>query len=112
MTFEERCYYTKFIKFLKDNDCFDKFKENWYNLLRFYPLKINGKYEDEIIDFKFYFFKRRGTPYCYSQIINDSFDWSKTPERDDYWSDIHKKWKKECETLIGELYEFETIRLL
>ena len=31
MTFEERYYYTNFLNFLKENDCFDKFKENWYN---------------------------------------------------------------------------------
>lgn len=50
MTFEERYYYTKFIKFLKDNDCFDKFKENWYNLTRFYAFKINGVYDNKTMD--------------------------------------------------------------
>lgn len=112
MTFEEKCYYTKFIKILKDNDCFDKFKENWYNLKRFYPFKVNGVYDNKIMDFKRYFFERRPKPYCFIYIINDAFSWGFTPEESEFWHKIHNKWKKEYETLIGELYEFETIRLL
>lgn len=103
MTFEERYYYTKFIKFLKDNDCFDKFKENWYNFTRFYAFKVNGVYNNKIMDFKRYFLERRPKPYCYIYIINDAFSWSFTPERSDYWDNIHIEWKKECEEISNNL---------
>lgn len=103
MTFEEKCYYTKFIKFLKDNDCFDKFKENWYNLKRFYPFKVNGVYDNKFMDFKRYFFERRPKPYYIIYIINDAFSWGYTPEESEFWDNIHSKWKKECEEITNNL---------
>lgn len=94
MTFEEKCYYTKFIKFLKDNDSFDKFKENWYNFTRFNAFKVNGVYNNKIMDFKRYFLERKPKPYCYIYIISDAFSWNSTPEGFDYWYNIDDLWRE------------------
>lgn len=98
MNIEMINFYYDFINFLKINDCFDKFKNNWYNLKRMNCRRF-GK--NEIYRFKLYFnptivCKNMFEPWYYycRSVIYDSFNWSKTPEGFDYWYDIDDLWRK------------------
>lgn len=91
-------FYYDFLNFLKENDCFDKFKNNWYSLER---RSYRGFKTDKIYNFKLYFnptivHQDTFAPwdyYCRS-IIYDSFCWSDTPEGWDYWYDIDDLWRE------------------
>lgn len=79
--------YISFISFLKKNDCFDKFKNNWYSQKRY----INGKpcfNLKELCD------------YC-DNIINSAFLWSATLEGSDYWDGIYNLWREKLKKYYG-----------
>lgn len=99
-------YYKQFLNFLKENDCFDKFKNNWYALPRYAPRSRGfGKY--------FYNLKEFLLPPClipmympYKYVKHDSFPWTKTLEGSYFWNEIEDKWFKYSAILFDKDNEF------
>ena len=68
----------QFIKFLRDNDCYDKFIKNYKDVKNIdYHFENNQK----------------------NNFISGAFTWMETPEEHNYWSKLNTKWRK----LIGHL---------
>ena len=79
----------RFIEFLKENDAYEKYKENviffWCNDEESSSLR-NG-----IIEFDYYLKKELyGDPTWY--FVSCLFSWDKTKEDWSFWSDIESKW--------------------
>lgn len=92
-------YYRIFLNFLKENDCFDNFKNNWYKLYRY----VYRGYEKEYYNLKNYLFPSSLMNRCvfYRYVINDSFRWSGTSEGGAFWKEIDDKWIKYTTSLIN-----------
>lgn len=67
------------ISFLKENNCFIEFKENYFKKWHDLP------FED---------FCHKSPIKC---IICDSFFWRETPQGYEYWNVIHHKWIDYCD---------------
>lgn len=98
MNIEISNFYYDFLKFLKKNDCFDKFKNNWYSLKR---RSHRGFEKDNCYNFKLYFnptivWQDAFAPWYYycRSVIYDSFNWNKTSEGFDYWYNIDDLWRE------------------
>ena len=98
MNIEISDFYYNLLNFLKENDCFDKFKNNWYSLKR---RRYRGFKKDKIYNFKLYFnptivCQDTFTPWHYycRGVIYDAFPWNSTPEGFDYWYNIDDLWRE------------------
>lgn len=91
-------YYRIFISFLKENDCFDNFKSNWYKLFRY----VHRSYGKECYNLKKYLFPSSLMNRCvfYRYVINDSFRWDATSEGSTFWKKIDDKWIEYTTKLI------------
>lgn len=92
-------YYKVFLNFLKENDCLDNFKNNWYKLYRY----VYRGYDKEYYNLKNYLFPSSLMDRCvfYRYVINDSFRWSGTSEGSTFWKEIDDKWIKYTTNLIN-----------
>ena len=88
----------EFTRFLEEHDALDKFKDNLWKqgkcLRKYY--KINSKN-------KFYLANIQAS--CehsqHQKLIIISFVYTNTKEGDAYWTSLEFKWKKYCETKLG-----------
>lgn len=87
---KRKYYYKVFLNFLKENNCFDKFKNNWYNA----TCRMNrGCSRANNVPMIYFFSLRKEHAWeYYCNIIYDAFPWNSTPEGEEYWFDIHNKW--------------------
>lgn len=93
MNIETINFYYDFLNFLKENDCFDKFKNNWYNLKRRSCRGFNREYNNlELYLIPADKFPTLTWDYYYCNIIYDAFPWNSTPEGSNFWHKIHNKW--------------------
>lgn len=107
MVNKRKYYYKIFLNFLKKNDCFDNFKNNWYNLEKF---RCNRYCERANNNPKIYFLPL-GNNYNfqnYRYIIFDSFSWIESPEGLKYWQVIDKEWRKYSNNIINADTDFFT----
>ena len=65
-------YKANITKFLKENNCLEKFAKNLFN---------NGKSLESLYT----------KIYSFEDIIDKAFRWSETPEGYNYWCNLHKK---------------------
>lgn len=68
----------EFISFLKRNNCFDEYKENFINLSSYRKFR------------EFLYVEPR------KRYISMAFLWRDTPQGYDYWGDIFEKWNDKC----------------
>lgn len=66
------------ISFLKENNCFIEFKENYVKKWHDLPFE----------------------EFCYETpirwVICDAFFWRDTPQGYDYWGNVHERWNDKC----------------
>lgn len=94
-------YYEMFFDFLKENDCFEKFECNWYNLERRSCRGFDREYNNlELYLIPADMFPTLTWDYYYCNIIYDAFKWIETPEGEEYWFNIHRIWNKYIEENI------------
>lgn len=84
---QDEIKFKKFISFLKENDCLDNFRKNWYEKERFYTTK----YPCVNSNLKKYMFRNA---FSYKDIFTDSFEWEITKEGYFFWSNISSKWSE------------------
>lgn len=77
-----------FLQYLKENNAYDKYKravrtqqniKGWYNHIN--PLTISAIANPSILS---------NEP---NELINFSFNWTRTPEGHTYWSDLDVRWR-------------------
>lgn len=71
----------EFISFLKRNNCFDEYKENFINLSSYRKFR------------EFLYIEPR------KRYISMAFLWRKTLQGHTYWSNIHETWTKYINTI-------------
>lgn len=86
---KENCYiiYKAFISFLKKEDCFDNFKNEWFRLNRMRP-EIENLSIKQMIEFYF----KKGEMHNIFDLIDHSFHWIETVNGHNYWRVISYKW--------------------
>lgn len=90
MNIEISDFYYNLLNFLKENDCFDNFKNNWYNI----TCRMNrGCSRANNVPMIYFFSLRKEHAWeYYCNIIYDAFPWNSTPEGSNFWHKIHNKW--------------------
>lgn len=103
---KRKYYYKIFLNFLKENDCFDNFKDNWYTI----RYRANRGYERANNNPKIYLLPLGDNCIFenYRNIIFDSFHWASTPERRKYWQVIDREWRKYSNNIINADIDFFT----
>lgn len=90
MVNKRKYYYNIFLNFLKENDCFDNFKNNWYNIT--YRMDRGCSRANNAPMIYFFSLREEHAWGYYYNIIYDAFPWNSTPEGSNFWHKIHNKW--------------------
>jgi hypothetical protein len=92
--------YQIFIRILKNLGCYVEYVNNFKKLPRYTSNYAKGiSFKDFIIKLQ----KVRLFNYeIFSGFINDSFDWYKTPQGFDYWSNVYREFTNLCREYKGK----------
>lgn len=96
---KRKYYYKIFLNFLKENDCFDNFKNNWYNITC--RMDRGCSRANNVPMIYFFSLRKEDAWEYYYNIIYDAFPWNSTPEGSEFWREIDDKWIKYTTNLIN-----------